>query len=250
MEQNLEVQNSDVENLEVQKLEVQKSQRPRARTSEIIRDVVIGMSDGLTVPFALAAGLSGTVSTTTLVVIAGIAEIAAGAIAMGLGGFLAVRTDHEYFVAQESEQRRKIRGIPQSQRERIVDLVEKWGISPRSAQAVATDICNDPERCLDFIMKYDLQLQQPHPNRALHSSLTIGASYILGGLVPLAPYMLISQSESALLLSVIVTLLALFVFGWIKGAVTGVRVLKSAAQTMMVGGTAAGIAFMAAKWIA
>ncbi|RIV20177.1 iron transporter [Alicyclobacillaceae bacterium I2511] len=228
----------------------QKSQRPRVRTSEIIRDVVIGMSDGLTVPFALAAGLSGTVSTTLLVVIAGIAEIAAGAIAMGLGGFLAIRTDHEYFVAQESEQRREISDIPYSQRDRVVSLVEGWGISPEDAQAVATDICSDPQRCLNFIMKYDLQLQQPHPNRALQSSLTIGTSYIVGGLVPLAPYMLITQSQSALLVSVLVTLLALFIFGWVKGAVTGVTVLKSAAQTTMVGGTAAGIAFLAAKLIA
>lgn len=217
---------------------------------ELIRDVVIGMADGLTVPFALAAGLAGTLSTTALIITAGLAEIAAGCIAMGLGGYLAVKSDHEFFVAQRSRKRQRVNEFAQEERSRLEALLTGWGLSDSQAQSAAASITNDPQQWLDFTMKYDLGLEQPRPERARNSSLTIGASYAVGGLVPLLPYMLLHDPKIALLISALVTLVALFFFGLGKGKFLGTRPLRSAIQTMVVGGLAAAVAYAAAQWIA
>ncbi|WP_276353245.1 VIT1/CCC1 transporter family protein [Cohnella caldifontis] len=217
--------------------------------SDLIRDIVIGMSDGLTVPFALAAGLSGTVSHTTLVVVAGAAEIAAGSIAMGLGGYLAARTDREHYEAELARERREIVELPDREREEVAEVLKSWGI-PEPALSAATDaICADDEMWIDFMMKHELGLEKPEPKRARDSSLTIGLSYVLGGLIPLSPYMFIARSDTALLVSAVLTLIALFLFGWIKGKFTGSKPFKSAWQTMLVGGLAAGFAYGIARWI-
>jgi VIT1/CCC1 family predicted Fe2+/Mn2+ transporter len=218
--------------------------------SELIRDIVIGMADGLTVPFALAAGLSGTLSTTLLIVTAGFAEIAAGAIAMGLGGYLAVRTDHEYFESEFEREHREVREIPEQERAEVAHILSGWGLKPKDVEAAVNDICEDPERWVHFMMKYELGLEKPRPGRARNSSLTIAFSYITGGLVPLTPYMLIQNPMTALWISIWVTLAALFVFGYVKGKFTGTRPFKSALSTMLVGGIAAGVAYLAAKLIA
>ncbi len=216
---------------------------------DFIRDVVIGMADGLTVPFALAAGLSGAVSAVDTIVVAGIAEIAAGSIAMGLGGYLAAKTDNEHYDSELKREYREIVELPHFERKEVEDVLKQWGFEEQSLQQAVDHICSDPDRWVDFMMKYELGLDKPHPSRARNSSLTIGISYIVGGFIPLLPYMFIDQIHSALLTSVGVTLVALFVFGWVKGKFTGSSSFKSAWQTLLVGGLAAGIAFGIASMI-
>ncbi|MGX9135112.1 VIT1/CCC1 transporter family protein [Rummeliibacillus sp. JY-2-4R] len=217
--------------------------------SDLIRDIVIGMSDGLTVPFALAAGLSGSISNASLVVVAGVAEIAAGSIAMGLGGYLAARTDEEHYASELDRERREIVELPDREREEVAEIMREWNIPDSAIKEAVDAMTKDPEKWADFMMKYELGLEKPEPKRALTSSATIGFSYIIGGLIPLSPYMIVSNANSALLLSVIMTLIALFIFGFIKGKFTGSKPFKSAFQTTLVGGIAAGIAFLIARLI-
>lgn len=217
--------------------------------SDLIRDIVIGMSDGLTVPFALAAGLSGSVSATNVVVIAGIAEIAAGSIAMGLGGYLAARTDREHYATELEKERREIVEVPDREKEEVSEILRGWGLRETDIKSAVEAISENPDRWIDFMMKHELGLEEPEPERARNSSLTIGLSYIVGGLIPLSPYMFIHQSRTALMISVIATLIALFIFGYVKGSFTGSKPFKSAWQTTLVGGVAAGIAFFIAKVI-
>jgi VIT1/CCC1 family predicted Fe2+/Mn2+ transporter len=208
------------------------------------------MADGLTVPFALAAGLSGTVSTTMLVVTAGLAEIAAGSIAMGLGGYLAAKTEREHYLSELERERREVVELPDREKEEVRDILIQWGLDPQAAEPIVEALSRDPDRWVDFMMKFELGLEEPEPKRARNSSLTIGLSYIAGGIIPLAPYMLIGNPVTALLVSVVVTLVALFVFGFVKGKYTGVNPWKSAWQTTVVGGLAAGVAYLVAKWVA
>ncbi|ATY84039.1 iron transporter [Kyrpidia spormannii] len=217
---------------------------------DVIRDIVIGMADGLTVPFALAAGLSGAVSVTTLIVTAGVAEIAAGAIAMGLGGYLAARTDREHYFAELERERTEVVELPDREKQEVRDILTQWGLNEQEAEPVIRALSRDPRRWVDFMMKFELGLEEPEPKRARNSSLTIGLSYIAGGIIPLAPYMLMANPVTALIISVVVTLIALFIFGFVKGKFTGVKPWKSAWQTTVVGGLAAGVAFLVAKFIA
>ncbi len=216
---------------------------------DVVRDIVIGMADGLTVPFALAAGLSGTLSTTSIIVIAGMAEIAAGSIAMGLGGYLAARTDIEHYESEKQREYREIIELPHKEREEVADILKEWGIKEEHVETAVDEISSDHDRWVEFMMKYELGLEKPEPKRARNSSLTIGLSYIFGGLIPLSPYIFIKNASEALLVSLFITLLALFVFGWIKGTFTGTKPFKSAWQTTLVGGLAAGIAFGIARLI-
>lgn len=220
------------------------------QASDVIRDVVIGMADGLTVPFALAAGLSGSVPTTTLVVTAGIAEVAAGSIAMGLGGYLAARTEREHYLSELNREHREIVDLPHREREEVADVFREWGMNGESLEHAVAAVSNDRERWVKFMMRYELGLEEPDPKRARNSSLTIGVSYIIGGIIPLFPYMVVSQQSTALLISIVVTLIALFLFGYVKGRFTGDKPFKSAFQTALVGGVAAGVAFIVAKWVA
>ncbi|MDI3256948.1 MAG: VIT1/CCC1 transporter family protein [Kyrpidia sp.] len=217
---------------------------------DVIRDIVIGMADGLTVPFALAAGLSGTVSATTLVVTAGLAEIAAGSIAMGLGGYLAAKTDREHYLSELERERAEVAELPEREKQEVRDILTQWGMNTEAAELVVAALSRDPERWVDFMMKFELGLEEPEPKRARNSSLTIGLSYIAGGFIPLAPYMIVANPFTALIVSVVVTLIALFVFGFVKGKFTGVKPWKSAWQTAVVGGLAAGVAYLVAKWVA
>jgi VIT1/CCC1 family predicted Fe2+/Mn2+ transporter len=217
--------------------------------SDTIRDIVIGMSDGLTVPFALAAGLSGAVDSTRIVITAGLAEIAAGAIAMGLGGYLAAQTDAEHYAAELAREKRETIEIPEEETREVVELLEEYGLPHSSAVEAAHALRKDRKRWVDFMMKFELGLEKPDPSRGRASALTIAASYVAGGLVPLAPYFFFHQNRVALIASVAVTLLALFVFGWVKGRFTVKRPVRSALQTLVVGGLAAGAAFAIAKLI-
>lgn len=217
--------------------------------SETVRDIVIGMSDGLTVPFALAAGLSGAVDSTALIITAGLAEVAAGAIAMGLGGYLAARTDAEHFAAEQTREIRETQEIPEAEAAEVAQVFRGYGLPEDTVTAVVGAIRSDRERWVNFMMKFELGMEEPDPRRARNSALTIALSYVTGGLVPLAPYFFLGSIRVALVGSVIVTLLALFLFGFIKGRFTTNRPMRSAWQTVLVGGLAASAAFAIAKAI-
>jgi vacuolar iron transporter family protein len=218
--------------------------------SERIRDIVIGMSDGLTVPFALAAGLSGAVESTRVVITAGLAEIAAGSIAMGLGGYLAARTDAEHYVSERARETRETVEIPEEEQREVSEVFEHYGIPHELARDAAHAMSKNRKRWIDFMMRFELGLEEPDPKRARTSALTIGLSYVAGGLVPLLPYFLFATMRTALLGSVALTLLALLVFGYVKGRFTVKKPLRSAWQTAVVGGLAAAAAFAIAKFIA
>ena len=217
--------------------------------SELIRDIVIGMSDGLTVPFALAAGLSGIANSTAIVITGGLAEIAAGSIAMGLGGYLAARSDAEHYAKERATEEHEVEVIPEVEVAEVEEVFLSYGLEKEQSTVLANALRLRPAAWIDFMMRFELGLEKPDPKRALSSALTIGLSYIAGGLVPLTPYILIHTPATALGFSVLFTLLALFVFGYVKGRFTGTRPLRSAIQTALIGGLAAGAAFGLAKLI-
>ena len=217
------------------------------RSSEILRDVVIGMSDGLTVPFALAAGLSGAVSNTSIIVIAGIAEIAAGSIAMGLGGYLAGKTEQDHYNTEEKREYYEVEHLHEREIEETREFFSNIGLSERLQNEATIEIAKDKKQWVDFMMKYELGLEKPDPKRATKSALNIGLSYVVGGLVPLSPYFFISSPLRGLELSVIVTLLCLFLFGYFKSKMTGVPPFIGALRVMLIGAVAAGAAFGVAK---
>jgi VIT1/CCC1 family predicted Fe2+/Mn2+ transporter len=215
-----------------------------------MRDVVIGMSDGLTVPFALAAGLSGALQNTRLVVVGGLAEIAAGSIAMGLGGYLAARGDAEHYAQEKAREQREVKEVPEEEMAEVSRVFQQYGLTTQESSPVVEALSHRPEAWVDFMMRYELGLEQPDPKRAVTSAATIAASYVAGGFIPLAPYMALSSARIGLLISAVVTLIALGIFGLVKGRFTGTPPLRSASQTMVIGGLAAGAAFVLAKLIA
>jgi VIT1/CCC1 family predicted Fe2+/Mn2+ transporter len=217
--------------------------------SETVRDVVIGMSDGLTVPFALAAGLSGAVSNHWLIVIAGAAEIAAGSIAMGLGGFLAAKSDADAYRAEVRREHREVAEVPEVERDEVRTIFAGYGLHGQVLEDAVAAVVADKHAWVRFMMREEVGLEEPHPQRAVRSSLTIGGSYIGGGIIPLLPYFWPLPVTTALAISALVTLVALGVFGWGKSRVTGVDPLRGALQTMLVGGLAAGVAYAIARVI-
>lgn len=217
------------------------------RSSDFISDIVIGMSDGLTVPFALAAGLSGAVSDSSLVVTAGIAEIVAGSIAMGLGGYLAGRTEADHYDSERRREVREVEMVPEREKEEVREVFAEMGLSPALQVAIADELAKDKVKWVDFMMKYELGLDEPDPNRATKSALTIGLSYVAGGLIPLSPYFFVEHPHQALLYSCGLTLICLFVFGYFKSKVTGQPPLAGAFKVMLIGALAAAAAFGVAK---
>jgi len=217
--------------------------------SETVRDIVIGMSDGLTVPFALAAGLSGAVSSTGIIVTAGLAEIAAGSIAMGLGGYLAARSDAEHYQAERLREEAEVAEIPEVEAEEVAIVFREYGLTDEESRPVVEALRKRPEAWVDFMMRFELGLEKPDPRRALASAITIAGAYIVGGFIPLSSYTVLSSASTALAISVIVTLVALAIFGYVKGRFTGARPLLSSAQTVLIGGIAATVAFLIARAI-
>ena len=216
---------------------------------ERVRDIVIGMSDGLTVPFALAAGLSGAVSSSRIIVTAGLAEVAAGSIAMGLGGYLAARGDAEHYASELSREEQEIRDVPEVEAAEVKEVLTNYGVSPAEAGSIVAAMRQRPTQWRDFMMRFELGLEAPDPKRALQSALTIALAYVVGGLIPLAPYLAISSAQAALRTSVVVTLLALVIFGYAKGRYTGAGPARSALQTTVIGSLAAAAAFAIARAI-
>jgi len=217
--------------------------------TETVRDIVIGMSDGLTVPFALAAGLSGAVAASSIVVTAGLAEIAAGSIAMGLGGYLAAKTDVEHYASERERELRETAELPEVESEEVAKVFREYGLTEPQMAPVVSAICKDREHWVDFMMRFELGLEPPDPRRASRSAITIASAYVVGGLIPLAPYMILPSVSTALRYSAAITFLALAVFGYVKSRFTGISPWKGALQTVLTGGLAASAAFALVKLI-
>jgi VIT1/CCC1 family predicted Fe2+/Mn2+ transporter len=217
--------------------------------SDVVRDIVIGMSDGLTVPFAIAAGMSGASVAAKIILTAGLAEIAAGSISMGLGGYLAGRTDVEHYDAELRREEQETRDVPELETAEVADILQSFGLDAEQSNSVVGALRQNRDNWVDFMMRFELGLERPDPRRAMQSALTIAFSYAVSGFIPLAPYILISSVPKALNVSVVVTLAALFAFGYVKGRVTGLNALRSGWQTMLIGGAAAGAAFAIARLI-
>lgn len=217
--------------------------------SEIVRDIVIGMSDGLTVPFALAAGLTGAVVSSGIIVTAGLAEIAAGSIAMGLGGYMAAKNDAEHYAAERIREQLEVSEKPAQETAEVMEVFRSYGLTAEESAPVVDALCKRPEAWIDFMMRFELGLEKPDPKRALMSAMTIGGAYIAGGFIPLGPYIMFSVAQTALLLSVVVTLGALAAFGYVKGRFTGTHPARGALQTVLIGGVAAAAAFVIARAI-
>ena len=216
---------------------------------EAVRDVVIGMSDGLTVPFALAAGLSGAVASTHIVVTAGLAEIAAGSIAMGLGGYLAARSDAEHYASERAREAKEVAEVPEVEMKEVAGVFRSYGLGDEQIAPIVQALRDRPEAWVDFMMRFELGLEEPDPKRAWKSALTIAGAYVAGGFIPLAPYMVLGTARAALNASVLITLIALLIFGYVKGRFTGAGPARSAIQTALIGGLAAAAAFGIAKAI-
>jgi len=218
--------------------------------SQFVRDIVIGMSDGLTVPFALAAGLSGAVAASRVVVTAGLAEVAAGSIAMGLGGYMAGRSDLEHYRSEQSREEREVREVPDVEAREVGDIFRGYGLPDAAIQPILSAFRANPRAWVEFMMRFELGLEMPDPGQALRSALTIAGAYIAGGLVPLGPYFVTSTTQAALWPSVAVTAVALTIFGYVKGRYTSGRAWRGALETLVVGGLAAAAAFQLARLFA
>ncbi len=210
-------------------------QEQHVNSTERIRDIVIGMSDGLTVPFALAAGLSGAVNSSSIIVTAGMAEIVAGSIAMGLGGYLAGRTDADHYQYELKREYDEIERVPEQEKAEVREVFAGFGLSPALQNQAADEMAKDKHKWVEFMMRYELGLEEPHPNRATTSAVTIGMSYIVGGVIPLSPYLLTNQPLLALYYSCAVTLCCLFIFGWFKSKVTGQPLLAGSIKVVVIG---------------
>lgn len=215
--------------------------------SAVVRDLVIGTADGLTVPFALAAGLTGAIDSTNVIVTAGLAEIVAGSLAMGLGGYLAAKSEAEHYASERAREQRETVEKPDVEESEVREVFEAYGLTAPEIAPIVQALRQRPESWVDFMMRFELGLERPNPRRALTSAVTIGGAYVVGGLIPLAPYMLLPHTQDALRGSVAITLGALLLFGFIKARFTGARPVRGALQTALIGGLAAAAAFAIAR---
>lgn len=214
-----------------------------SESSALVRDIIIGMSDGLTVPFALAAGLSGSSASSSIVVTAGLAEVAAGAIAMGLGGYMAAKSDTDHYAREKKREMEEIVEMPDTEADEVGDVFAKFGLQPSEYNPLVENLRRRPDDWVEFMMRFELGLEKPDPSRAVKSAITIAVSYIVGGLIPLFPYMGASDVQHALLISIGITVVALFIFGFVKGRLTGIKPWKSAVQTVVIGAIASAAAY-------
>jgi VIT1/CCC1 family predicted Fe2+/Mn2+ transporter len=216
-------------------------------SSDLITDVVIGMSDGLTVPFALAAGLSGAVDSTHIIVIAGLAEVAAGSIAMGLGGYLAGKTEIDHYNAEVKREQYEVEHMPEKEKEEVRVIFAEMGLSEETQHQIVEEMAKDKEKWVDFMMRYELGLEKPHAERARKSAMNIGISYVIGGMVPLSPYFFADTPGEGLKWSCVITVVCLFIFGYFKAKVTGQNPLAGALRVALIGSVAAAAAFFIAS---
>jgi VIT1/CCC1 family predicted Fe2+/Mn2+ transporter len=226
-----------------------RKNEPHFMASDIVHDIVIGMSDGLTVPFAIAAGLSGAHVAPHVVIIAGLSEIAAGSISMGLGGYLSGQTDLEHYESERQREIQETEDVPEQEAQEVRTILDDLGLEEDEAEPVVEALKRDRENWVDFMMRFELELEKPDPRTALRSGVIIGLSYAIAGFIPLGPYFFVSPVSRALYVSAGVTLLALVIFGYVRGRLLGVDAWRSAGQTLVVGGLAAGAAFGLARLI-
>lgn len=224
-------------------------QEQHLKSSEFITDIVIGMSDGLTVPFALAAGLSGAVDSNAIVITAGIAEIVAGCIAMGLGGYLAGKTEQEHYESELKREHFEVDNYHQKEIDEVKEIFADYGIDEAGQTLIANQLAKDKDKWVDFMMKFELGLEKPNPNRARNSALTIGSAYVVGGFLPLSAYFFTDTPKEGLIVSAIITTICLFIFGYFKAKVTGQPPLKGALKVTAIGLVAAAAAFGIAKLV-
>lgn len=217
--------------------------------SGLIRDVVIGMADGLTVPFALAAGLSGAVDNNAIIITAGLAEICAGSIAMGLGGYLAGRTEIEHYDSELKREHYEVKHFYEKEKEEVREVFAAYGLSPQTQTVIADEMAKDEDKWVNFMMKYELGLDKPDEKRARKSALNIGIAYIIGGIVPLSAYFFTDTPNDGLMYSAMITVVCLFVFGYFKSKYTGQPPVKGALSTTAIGLIAAAAAFFIAKLV-
>jgi VIT1/CCC1 family predicted Fe2+/Mn2+ transporter len=201
------------------------------------------------VPFALAAGLTGAIDHTAIIVTAGMAEIAAGSIAMGLGGYMAAKSDAEHYAKEREREKREVAEIPHEEMREVAEVFQAYGLTEDQTWPIVQALKQQPRNWVDFMMRFELGLEKPDPKRAVTSALTIAGAYVAGGLIPLAPYMFAPTISAALMLSIVLTLIALLIFGFVKGHFTGTRPVRSALQTAFIGSVAAGAAFAIARMI-
>jgi len=218
-------------------------------SSDLIKDIVIGMSDGLTVPFALAAGLSGAVASNSIVITAGLAEVVAGSIAMGLGGYLAGRTDVDHYTSEYQREYTEVETVPEIEKQEVREVFSAYGISPKLQDELADELSHDKTKWVDFMMRFELGMEKPDARRASRSAFNIGFSYIIGGIVPLIGYFVTQTPRQGLLISSVMTVVFLLVFGYVKTKLTGNRPFYGALKTAFIGILAAGAAFMIARLI-
>ncbi|RLJ80267.1 VIT1/CCC1 transporter family protein [Pedobacter alluvionis] len=219
------------------------------KSSAFISDIVIGMSDGLTVPFALAAGLSAAVSSNSIIITAGIAEIIAGCIAMGLGGYLAGKTEQEHYESELKREYLEVENVPEKEKEEVKEIFAEYGLDSEAQDLIVDQLSKNKDHWVDFMMKFELGLEKPDINRARNSALTIGFSYCVGGMLPLSAYFFTSMPQDGLILSAMLTTICLFVFGYFKSRVTGQPPVKGALKVTAIGLIAAGAAFLIARLI-
>jgi len=219
------------------------------KNTTLVKDIIIGMSDGLTVPFALAAGLSGAVSNTGIIIVAGFAEIAAGCISMGLGGYLAAKNDSEHFYSERKREYDEVKTIPENEKQEVIGIFKTYGLNEQQIAPIIKNFENNPDKWVEFMMHNELNLDQPDKTRARNSGLTIALSYLVSGMIPLFPYIFIKSPHIALMISAIATLIALLIFGYAKAKLTGSNPWKSAWHTVLIGGVAAAAAYLIAKAI-
>lgn len=222
-------------------------QEEHLTSSALLSDIVIGMSDGLTVPFALAAGLSGAVSSTNIIVIAGIAEIAAGSIAMGMGGYLSGKTEQDHYVNEMKREHYEIDHLRHREIAETKEFFANLGLSEELQEQATQEVAKDKDKWVEFMMKHELGLEKPDPKRATKSAMNIGLSYAVGGLVPLSPYFFVATPTTGLKFSIVVTLFCLFIFGWFKSKITGIHPFWGALRITLIGLMAAAAAFGVAK---
>lgn len=229
-------------------------EEPHLESSDLLKDIVIGMSDGLTVPFALAAGMVSAVKNVdidqnTIIILAGIAEIAAGSIAMGLGGYLAGKTESDHYESELKREYYEVDHVPEIEKAETKLVFKEWGLSEEVQEKATTEIMQDKDRWVNFMMRYELGLTKPDPKRARKSAFNIGVSYIVGGLIPLSPYFFVTNALEGLKFSVVITLVCLFVFGYFKAKLTGINSWAGGIKVMLIGAAAAATAFFIARWV-
>ena len=214
---------------------------------EPVRDLVVGVAEGLTVPFALTAALAAGAAAPPVILGAGLAATAAGAVASGLGGYLAARREAEHYAAERRREEEETRLYPDRERWEVAAVLHRYGVRGAVLNQAVEAVASDRRKWVDFMMRFELDLAEPDPNRAARAAVATFAAQLAGGLIPLLPYLVFASPRPALLVSCGITALALLAFGWLKARATGLSPLRGALQSLALGTAAAFLAWLAAR---